>query len=223
MSEMPLLESMFSEKIREIDDRLRNLEEADREADETSGRKMLIASKAATVIMLYGFVEEVASETFALLQRDIESRKLRYAQLAPKVQEAWLSHEFSYVATEEVGHSFYLRKARNILTAATSSPITFGGRGLLGSANVDGDKINKCCARYGVCFDTRDMRDEMAALTEIRESRNSLAHGDVSFYEYGRGVTVDDLRKKRDKVFAILEYLVAAMKDYINNDKHTRV
>lgn len=39
MSEMPLLESMFSEKIREIDDHLRNLEEADREADETSGRK----------------------------------------------------------------------------------------------------------------------------------------------------------------------------------------
>lgn len=223
MSETPLLEMNFSEKIREIDDHLHNLEEADGETNETSGRKMLIASKAATIIMLYGFVEAVASSAFTLLQKDIESKGLKYTQLAPKVQDAWLINEFAYVKTEQVGHEFYLGKTRSILAAVSSSPVKFGGVGLLGSANVDGDKIRKCCERYGVHFDTRDMRDEMEVLAEIRESRNSLAHGDVSFYEYGRGITVDDLVKKRDKVFAILEFLVETMVDYINNEKHTKI
>lgn len=216
-----MINNALHEKEKEINVHLRNLEIADRCLKSVSSRSMLIVSKAATIIMLYGCIESIASEAFSLLGKDIESRKLSYLQLSDKIQEEWIKSTLSSIAVHEMSHALYLKKTREIVRAAVSA-VSLDEKSLLSSGNIDGEVLKKHCERCGIFFDVRGLENEMATLREIKEARNSLAHGNISFYEYGRNVTLDDLREKQRRVFAILVHFSCSFAKYIQEERHVK-
>jgi hypothetical protein len=56
----------------------------------------------------------------------------------------------------------------------------------------------------------RHVRDDKGALALIKDLRNRLAHGDLSFVECGAGATVSDLRSLKDATTAYLREVVAS-------------
>ena len=217
----PMIDSVLHEKEEEINAHLRNLEVADRCLKSVSSRSMLIVSKAATIIMLYGCIESVASEAFSFLGKDIMSRKLSYLQLSDKIKEEWIKSTLSNITVHEMSHALYLKKTREMVKSAVSV-VSFNENSLMTSGNVDGEVLKKHCERYGIVFDVRGLESEMAALREIREARNSLAHGNTSFYEYGRNVTLDDLKEKQRRVFTMLARFSRSFTEYIKKEGHVK-
>jgi len=59
-------------------------------------------------------------------------------------------------------------------------------------------------------------RDERGPLSLVKDLRNRLAHGDVSFAECGEGVTVSDLRDLKDRTASYLAEVIAAFRTYID-------
>lgn len=62
----------------------------------------------------------------------------------------------------------------------------------------------------------RKIRDDKGPLALVRDLRNRLAHGSLSFTECGDGVTVVELREIKDKTVLYLREVVASFKKYID-------
>ncbi|MDZ4797643.1 MAG: MAE_28990/MAE_18760 family HEPN-like nuclease [Bryobacteraceae bacterium] len=63
----------------------------------------------------------------------------------------------------------------------------------------------------------RHIRDEKGALALIRDLRNRLGHGSLSFSECGEGYTVPDLRDLKERTAQYLREVVAAFRAYIDS------
>lgn len=62
----------------------------------------------------------------------------------------------------------------------------------------------------------KPIRDEKGALVLIRDLRNRLGHGSLSFSECGDGMTVLDLRDLTQRVALYLREVVSAFREYID-------
>ena len=100
-------------------------------------------------------------------------------------------------------------------------------RGRAGS--WDEDEISAIALRLGLDLSNsispdvfraikRRVRDDKGSLALIRDLRNRLAHGSLSFGECGEGVTVRELRDVTDRTTSYLREVVSAFSFYI--DRH---
>ena len=62
----------------------------------------------------------------------------------------------------------------------------------------------------------RPIRDDKGPLTLVKDLRNSLAHGSLSFVECGDNVTARELKEIKDRTAGYLREVVAAFSTYIN-------
>jgi hypothetical protein len=63
----------------------------------------------------------------------------------------------------------------------------------------------------------RHIRDDKGALALIRDLRNRLGHGSLSFSECGDGMTVPDLRDLKQRTALYLREVVAGFRAYIDS------
>ena len=66
----------------------------------------------------------------------------------------------------------------------------------------------------------RKIRDDKGPLALVRDLRNRLAHGSLSFTECGEGITIFDLREIKEKTALYLREVVAAFRRYIDGHEY---
>ena len=59
-------------------------------------------------------------------------------------------------------------------------------------------------------------------MKEVKEERNNLAHGTISFVECGRNYSIDDLKKIKNETECFLENILEGMKDYYENQLYLK-
>ena len=57
-------------------------------------------------------------------------------------------------------------------------------------------------------------------LETVKDRRNDLAHGTLSFAECGRNYSIDDLGKIKDETVLFLQGLLAGMKQYYDGKQY---
>lgn len=96
---------------------------------------------------------------------------------------------------------------------------------LKGGGNWDDERIKKISLRIGCrlyitpeteALAKRAIRDDLGALKLVRNRRNSLAHGVISFTDCADGVTVAELRSISDAVGAYLREAIACFGSYVD-------
>jgi hypothetical protein len=55
------------------------------------------------------------------------------------------------------------------------------------------------------------------ALEDVKNKRNNLAHGTMSFVECGRDYTIEDLKKIKNETVFFLQNILSGMKNYYDN------
>lgn len=94
-----------------------------------------------------------------------------------------------------------------------------------GGGNWDDEQIEKIGARVGCQLRfspavragvKRPERDDMGAMKLIKNRRNNLAHGNISFVECADGVAVVDLRRITDAVASYLREAIGCFASYID-------
>ena len=98
--------------------------------------------------------------------------------------------------------------------------------------NWDDNQIERMSARLGCELQIsattneavkRPIRDDMGQLALIRDRRNRLAHGNLSFAECGADVTIEDLRRTKTCTVLYLREVIGAFEDHINAYKFLKV
>ena len=100
-----------------------------------------------------------------------------------------------------------------------------------GGGNWDDDAIEKISARIGCTLKIssearaaikRPRRDDLGALKLVKDRRNSLAHGSISFVDCADGVTVDELRQVADAIAGYLREAVECFASYVDLREYLR-
>ena len=96
-----------------------------------------------------------------------------------------------------------------------------------GGGNWDIQEIKSLSKRIGIDFElpeniykkvSRPFRNEQGPLRYIKDVRNNLAHGSISFSDCGAGHSYSEFRTLIDIVKEYLEFLMLKYKDYIDNE-----
>ena len=88
------------------------------------------------------------------------------------------------------------------------------------SGNLDAQQIRNVCSEHGIVFQPDAKSRGGIVLETVKERRNDLAHGTLSFAECGRDYSIKDLGKIKDQAVLFLRGLLAGMKQYYDEKQY---
>lgn len=178
------------------------LEELIQAENATLTLKTSIATiKASLFLLLYNLIESVIYAFFELLFDEIRNNCPGFRDLIDDVQKQYKKYDKDNNIDENRLVQLSLEE--------------YSGRITLFSGNVDARSIRSLLSNWGVNGDFHVDKEEK--LRDIKEYRNSLAHGERAFKEIGRNFTMSEMQKYNLAVYNYLFELVKILKIYIQN------
>ena len=89
------------------------------------------------------------------------------------------------------------------------------------AGNTDRDEIRKLARNYGFSHESDYSQTKHGEkLKKVKNHRNELAHGDISFQEIGKDYTLSDIADYKKEVISYLEKIILNIEDYIKNKEY---
>ena len=85
------------------------------------------------------------------------------------------------------------------------------------SGNLDSREIISVLKKYGI-----DFEEKASELKTIKDDRNKLAHGELTFEEVGRNLSLPQLRHMKEKTFRYMESVIDIMNAFIENEGYRK-
>lgn len=201
---MESFKSGFEERKKEsqlIIDMIRSLE------SETGSIKKTAILKSTAIMILYNTVE---STLYNALQMIHEKLILcNFSLLCEKHRELYIEGHFGTLSN--------VSKIKIKLEQLLDEKLTFPNIDKLQknifSGNVDRQLFNEICKKYNIPYCISKKYGQ--SFLKVKDIRNSLGHGNQSFSEACRGITLRDIEKCHKDIFASLEIFVTRLEYYI--------
>ena len=231
---MDSLTSTFEERLQEIETYLDLLDALERQVREGPGPPLIGGVAISTqqqkilyssvYLQLYNLVEATVTWCVdAVCEAAVRDRRWLPADLCENLRREWVRHlARTHVELNQQHRLDHAVVLCDSLIRALPIPAWTIEKG--GGGNWDESGIRDIACRIG--FDLtvskkvwegvrRPMRDDKGSLVLVKDLRNRLAHGSLSFAECGDGVTVHDLRDLKDRTASYLREVVAAFGAFI--------
>ena len=178
---------------------------------------------SAVYLQLYNLVEVTITRCVeAVRNATSEGRRWKPADLSKQLREEWasLTAQTKLSLNEENRRQRAVELCEHIvndLPVIWPSAVPPGG-------NWDDSQIERISAHLGCELEIseetktavkRRVHDEMGQLTFIKDRRNRLAHGSLSFAECGAAVTIDDLQRTKECTVLYLTEVLSAFEEHI--------
>lgn len=230
---MRTLEISFEERLQEIEvylDLLESLERQVQSGPPTIGGSPITSQQqkilySAVYLQLYNLVEATATWCISgIASAASEGNRWRPGDLADEIRREWVrTNARTHVPLNPENRlSAAVSLCEMLVKATFVAPweIECGGGG-----NWDDAQIEEMTRRLGLKLQIsnpvfrdikRHLRDDKGPLALVKDLRNKLAHGNLSFTECGDGVTVSELKSIKEKAAKYLREVVAAYQDFIS-------
>lgn len=174
--------------------------------------------KAQLLITLYNVVEFTAYECAQTICDTINDESIPYSQLSDKIFELW--HKTQY--TNKLG----IEKIRKLSKKHILHPldnVEFTLPDNLFSGNVDYRKIKEVFLRFGCNINFEFTTDTVPqSLLKVKDARNKLAHGEVSFSSLGSMYLLREINVFKKDIFECMELLIEEVEDFMTNRKYLK-
>lgn len=171
--------------------------------------------KSNSILMVYNLVESSIMGGIVTIYDTLESRKISYYSVCKEIQQIWFDFQFNQIFDPNTNHNSYKDKASKIVDEILSgSTLKLTRKAANISGNLDADKIRQICKNHGIYFTLpRECRGG-SVLSQVKDKRNDLAHGTISFMECGRDFSVNDIIKIKDETILFLRSVLESIKKY---------
>lgn len=178
-------------------------------------------AKASCLLILYSYIESTVAEAITSIQDEIAKCSAEYPHLSDKAQKAWLDDLFLGMHLDDVSHKTYKNKIADVATSiAGRQAIRFSSSSPSAVGNINFDRLKKICNQWGIPLDMREFEDAKSTIDWIAEERNNLAHGNKTFEECGRDITLEQLNKACEVVVGIMGAFSESAEKYREERKY---
>lgn len=180
----------------------------------TSTQQKCMRSHA--VLMLYNIVEATVAECILAIFDAIKDDHLKYYELKDSLRDKWLR---SMMTT---GDSIKTRIARTKeIIGNISSDILFDDAIGRFNGNVDLRTILNICKDFKLQLRVIPNKDRVATtLEKVKKARNRLAHGDVSYSNFGSSILLSDMIEYKTNTLDFLSFFIDQVEKYILNKEY---
>ncbi len=175
--------------------------------------------KACCIIILYNLIESSMTAIIQRIHNIMIHEKVEFFDLNKNIRNTIISYYNStYEKNNLVSFSEYLQEFYLLLSHNKRFNLDYEKLSKdysLYSGNLDSKEIrNVLKNKYGIIFRNEE-KLKVSALKTIKEGRNSLAHGNQTFEEYGRALTLNELLSLKNKTFDFFDDLLEELKFYV--------
>lgn len=216
--------NIFDERKREIEFYYSVLVDIDTGAKKTidtiDDRLFFRIMKSNFLLMLYNIVEATVTTGMLEVYEHLKNDECTYSSLITALQNIWRDYKVKEVYDSSYELKAYTKRVETIVNnIIDETPLIFNKNMLNINGNLNAKRIKSICDNHCIRYTVID--DDMK-LENIRKKRNSLAHGDESFSNCARDITVSDLENIKDTVFSFLNGIIEGMKNYCDEKQYLK-
>jgi len=199
--------------------------------DESGDRKerfdseLIKTLKSSAILLLYNVVESTVSNCLYAIHEAFSSENLKFNELSDKLQNIFIQFYFKNIKEGKLKEESIIQHIKIMIdTWSFDKPIqltyeeyTKYKTGSQFAGNLEAKEIKKLANKYGVVFDK-----EISELASIKNKRNKLAHGELSFANCCNLDTPNYLKALKDKSLDYLLEFINAVDSFIINRKYAK-
>lgn len=206
---------LFKERTDEIDFIFSVMQDIEEDNISTSDNSQLIRIlKSNFLLMLYNLVEACVVSGMLEIYEELKNNEYTYDELIDAVQRIWSDHCIDEVYKSASSKAAYENRVADIIAQIiTNKPIFLSKSALNISGNLDAKRIKDLCDKYQIRYSAKDKN---GSLKFVKEKRQQLAHGEDSFGNCARDITLSQLKETRDAVVGFMNGILQGMTSYYN-------
>lgn len=168
--------------------------------------------KANGFLLLYNLIESSMRNAIEAIFDELKDKQVSFNSVRIEIKKVVLQN-FKSRSPEDI-HTKITDISIDIITAGFNSRELFSG-------NIDRDEITKTARKYGFSYDTDYSKTKHGEnLYNIMRNRNDLAHGNKSFSEVGKDISIGDLLKVKDEVVEYIGQILKNIEKYLNSQEY---
>lgn len=218
----------FIELIKFLEIKKRNRDDEDSEFDKffycEDGINLTYQSftnilKSNVSLMIYNLIEFTITNLIERIYDEIRRNRLSYTDVNEFIKNLWTTTILKSTNDPNASHSTFVKKSEYLINKiVNSSTIELKSRDTLPAGNLDGEKICDTLKKHGIGMRTSSTNYRPDILKKVREKRNDLAHGTVSFVEALRDDSISDIESNKVFITNFLEEIIDNVSQYIENE-----
>lgn len=172
-------------------------------------QEMQCALKAQFIIVLYNIVESTVCDCLNSFYDSIADDELTFAELSDEMRAMWKS---------SLNRSNPNKQKSD--TELMGMAIRFDNLAINISGSLDIRKVFEVFSKHGCKLDETNRDKYSNSFLVVKNKRNNLAHGNVSFSECGSNYLISDLEKFKKDILDGMQEIVTQAKEYISNKEY---
>lgn len=179
--------------------------------------------KSNLSLMIYNLIEFSVTNLIECIYTKIKADELSYIEINDQLKKLWTEASLKYSKDPNANHTTFVKKSEEIIEKIISkSTITLRARDILPGGNLDGVSISETMKKHGITINQSSANYRPDILSNIKNKRNDLAHGSVSFVEALRNSSISDIETNANIVFLFLNELIENVTKYIEKKSYKK-
>ncbi|WP_240205673.1 MAE_28990/MAE_18760 family HEPN-like nuclease [Vibrio sp. CyArs1] len=181
-------------------------------------RRLVKTLSAASYLLIYNLVESVMTDCLDAVHKQLKSEKLSFFELSKELQKICLKDFNKFTANHKT--------AENHGEITLEKAMTWLGYNRFNhfNGNIDAKMIQKKAGEYGFSIGEHDRKftEDGKILKDIRDNRNRLAHGEVSFETCGQETAIEALITLHQQTKVYLNAVLIGVDQYLTAQQYKR-
>lgn len=177
--------------------------------------------KSNVSLMIYNIIEYTVANLVDSIYDEIRMNRLSYVDVNESIRALWRKTILKSASDPNANFSTFLKKNEEIISAIlNNNALDMYSRYTLPGGNLDGISIRETFESHGIQVKTNSQNYRPDILAGIKDNRNNLAHGSVSFVDAVREDSLADIRRNESFVTGFLDELIETVSTYISEQKY---
>lgn len=188
---------------------------------ELSYQSMTNILKSNVALMIYNLIEFTITNIIEYIYEQIKVNQLGYTNVNDLIQKLW--HTTVLKVTNDPSSNFntVVKTSEKVIKAIVeNSVIQLKSRDTLPAGNLDGITIKDTLNKHGISIDTSSPNYRPDILDTIKEKRNNLAHGSVSFADAMRDFSITDIKNNNTLIVGFLQEIIDTARTYLSEKQY---
>ncbi len=182
-----------------------------------SYQQLINVLKSNYALMLYNIIEFTVMGLINSIYDEIKMEGLSYIDVNESIRKIWRRVMVKPMKDPNANHTTFVKCNEGIISEILERKIiVIRARDTMPGGNLDGNAIQTIFEEHGIEVNTHSPNYRPDILKSVKDNRNNLAHGTVSFVEALRDDSIKDLRDNYILVIAFLEELILEVEQYIS-------